>query len=59
MLHLTRLRSAIFLAAATLLSGTAARAQALTMDGQSGVFFQPWANVVPAAPGKWNHPTLS
>jgi len=35
------------------------RAQALTMDGQSGVFFQPWANVVPAAPRKWNGPTLS
>jgi hypothetical protein len=33
--------------------------QALTMDGQSGVFFQPWANVVPAAPRKWNGPTLS
>jgi len=33
--------------------------QALTMDGQSGVFFQPWANVVPAAPRKWNDPTLS
>ena len=36
-----------------------ARGQALTMDGQSGVFFQPWANVVPAAPRKWNGPTLS
>jgi hypothetical protein len=36
-----------------------ARAQALTMDGQSGVFFQPWANVVPAAPRKLNGPTLS
>ena len=35
------------------------QAQALTMDGQSGVFFQPWANVVPAAPKKWNGPTLS
>jgi hypothetical protein len=33
--------------------------QALTMDGESGVFFQPWANVVPAAPRKWNGPTLS
>jgi len=36
-----------------------AAAQALTMDGESGVFFQPWANVVPAAPRKWNAPTLS
>ena len=35
------------------------RAQALTMDGQSGVFFQPWANVVPSAHKKWNGPTLS
>ena len=37
----------------------AAGAQALTMDGESGVFFQPWANVVPAAPRKWNASTLS
>jgi hypothetical protein len=29
------------------------------MDGSSGVFFQPWANVVPSAPGRWNAPTLS
>jgi hypothetical protein len=34
-------------------------AQALTMDGQSGVFFQPWANVVPAALRHFNGPTLS
>jgi len=34
-------------------------AQALTMDGQSGVFFQPWANVVPSAPSKLNNPTVS
>ncbi len=33
--------------------------QALTMDGESGVFLQPWANVVPAARGKWNGPTLA
>ena len=36
-----------------------ASAQALTMDGQSGIFFQPWANVVPSSPGKLNGPTLS
>jgi hypothetical protein len=36
-----------------------AQGQALTMDGQSGIFFQPWANVVPSAPKKWNGPTLS
>lgn len=29
------------------------------MDGQSGIFFQPTANVVPASPGKLNAPTLS
>jgi len=34
-------------------------AQALTMDGSSGVFFQPWANVVPSSPGKFNRPTLA
>jgi hypothetical protein len=36
-----------------------ARGQALTMDGESGIFFQPTANVVPAASKKWNAPTLS
>jgi len=40
-------------------NGSRSEGQALTMDGQSGVFFQPWANVVPAAPHKWNGPTLS
>ena len=49
---------------ATLLAGVFiqapfAQGQALTMDGQSGIFFQPWANVVPAAPRRWNGPTLS
>ncbi|WP_433972667.1 hypothetical protein [Tunturiibacter lichenicola] len=33
--------------------------QALTMDGQSGIFLQPWADVVPAAPRKFNAPTVS
>jgi hypothetical protein len=32
--------------------------QALNMDGQSGVFFQPWADVVPAELNKFNAPTL-
>jgi hypothetical protein len=36
-----------------------AKAQALTMDGQSGIFFQPWANVVPSSPNKFNGPTLA
>ena len=42
-----------------LLCSQSAESQALTMDGQSGVFFQPWANVVPSAPRKFNGPTLS
>jgi hypothetical protein len=51
--------SAIALAlAATALTGRA-DAQALNMDGQSGVFFQPWAEVVPATPQKFGAPTLS
>jgi hypothetical protein len=33
--------------------------QALNMDGQSGIFLQPWANVVPAAPHKFGAPTTS
>ena len=47
------------LLATTSLDSRQAAAQALTMDGQSGVFFQPWANVVPAATRRWNAPTLS
>ena len=34
-------------------------AQALNMDGQSGIFFQPWAEVVPSAAGKFGGPTVS
>jgi hypothetical protein len=34
-------------------------AQALNMDGQSGIFFQPWANVVPSPAGKFGDPTVS
>jgi len=34
-------------------------AQALNMDGQSGIFFQPWADVVPSAAGKFGGPTVS
>ena len=32
--------------------------QSLNMDGQSGLFFQPSADVVPAAPRRFNAPTL-
>ena len=34
-------------------------AQALNMDGQSGIFFQPWADVVPSAARKFGGPTVS
>jgi hypothetical protein len=33
--------------------------QALNMDGQSGIFFQPWADVVPSVAGKFGAPTVS
>jgi hypothetical protein len=33
--------------------------QALNMDGQSGIFFQPWADVVPSAARKFGGPTVS
>src|ERR1700676_1338584 len=39
--------------------GSAASGQALDMDGQSGIFFQPWADVVPAPHNKLGAPTLS
>jgi len=55
-LRLTLLSASL---AVVFVNGGPAQGQALTMDGQSGVFFQPWANVVPAAPRKWNGPTLS
>ena len=34
-------------------------AQALNMDGQSGIFFQPWADVVPSPAQKFGGPTVS
>ena len=39
--------------------GAAASGQALNMDGQSGIFFQPWADVVPAPHHKLGAPTVS
>jgi hypothetical protein len=33
--------------------------QALNMDGQSGVFFQPWADVVPSPPRQFGGPTIA
>ncbi len=41
------------------ISQQTANAQALTMDGSSGVFFQPWANIVPSSAGKFNGPTIA
>jgi hypothetical protein len=38
---------------------SAASGQALNMDGQSGIFFQPWADVVPAPHNKFGAPTVS
>lgn len=55
---LIRLSRLAIACGACLLHSQSAAPQALTMDGQSGVFFQPWANVVPAARGKFNRPTL-
>src|SRR5580693_1042581 len=50
-------------AAAVVLAGSAlagrVSAQALNMDGQSGIFFQPWAEVVPSPAGKFGGPTVS
>lgn len=37
----------------------AAFGQALNMDGQSGIFFQPWADVVPAPHRQFGAPTVS
>ena len=39
--------------------GRVATGQALNMDGQSGIFFQPWADVVPAPRNKFDAPTVS
>ncbi len=49
--------TALFLAG--FLSADRMQGQALNMDGQSGIFFQPWADVVPSATGKFGGPTVS
>jgi hypothetical protein len=43
----------------TPLFSSVASGQALDMDGQSGIFFQPWADVVPAPHKKLGMPTVS
>jgi hypothetical protein len=42
-----------------LLSSGRMQGQALNMDGQSGIFFQPWAEVVPSTARKFGSPTVS
>ena len=52
----------IFIAAlvlATLLFSQRTHAQALNMDGQSGIFLQPWAEVVPSPDHKFGGTTAS
>jgi hypothetical protein len=44
---------------AALVCSQRANAQALNMDGQSGIFFQPWAEVVPSPNGKFGGTTAS
>jgi hypothetical protein len=48
--------TALFLAG--FLSADRMQGQALNMDGQSGIFFQPWADVVPSAARKFGRPTV-
>src|ERR1700685_901544 len=54
---INRIRAFIFVAG-VVLAGRA-QAQALNMDGHSGIFFQPWAEVVPSPAGKFGGPTVS
>jgi hypothetical protein len=49
----------IFVGGFAVSSSREIRAQALNMDGQSGVFFQPWAEVVPSAHNRWGRPTVA
>lgn len=57
--RLMRLALVALVAGVTVSAPQQSVAQALTMDGSSGVFFQPWAYVVPSSPGKFNGPTLA
>jgi len=56
-IHARHISAAVVLAASVFTGRMAA--QALNMDGQSGIFFQPWADVVPSAGGKFGGPTVS
>jgi hypothetical protein len=55
-MHARHISAAVVLAASVFAPRTGA--QALNMDGQSGIFFQPWADVVPSAAGKFGGPTI-
>src|SRR5580700_3066739 len=57
-IHAWYISVAAVVLAGSVLAGRAG-AQALNMDGQSGIFFQPWADVVPSAAGKFDGPTVS
>jgi len=57
-IHASYISVATVVLAGSVLAGRA-EAQALNMDGQSGIFFQPWADVVPSAAGKFGGPTVS
>jgi hypothetical protein len=56
-LHTWHISAAVLLAASVFMGQM--DAQALNMDGQSGIFFQPWADMVPSAAGKFGAPTVS
>jgi hypothetical protein len=56
--HEGYISAAAFLLVATVFTGQM-DAQALNMDGQSGVFFQPWAEVVPSSSQRFGAPTVS
>jgi hypothetical protein len=59
---INRMHAWFIFVAALVLAGSVlpkrAEAQALNMDGQSGIFFQPWADVVPSPAGKFGGPTV-
>lgn len=57
--QLSRQIAVTLIALAPLLFSQRATAQALNMDGQSGIFFQPWADVVPSPEDKFGAPTAA
>jgi len=57
-IHVRHSSVVVAILAASVFSGRM-DAQALNMDGQSGIFFQPWADVVPSRAQKFGGPTVS